>query len=97
MPTQKNDLQAIADVVQEAVTNLERAAELLAEKLPSNRHAERCFTTIQFEVAQLSGALPQMRDLLRPAGPEGGMKPPVVTATTPDAGGQAIASHTPGW
>jgi len=74
MPTQKNDLQAIADVVQEAVTNLERAAELLAEKLPSNRHAERCFTTISFEVAQLAGALPQLRDLIRPEvpGPQGG-------------------------
>lgn len=69
MPTQNHDLSAIADVIQEAITNLTDAAELLTQK-QSGRHAERMVTTTLFEVAQLAGALPILRDLLR--GPKSG-------------------------
>jgi hypothetical protein len=65
MPAVNIDLAGIADVLQEAVTNLEAVQETLGQKLNGNRHAERACVVIGFEVVQLASVLPALRDLLR--------------------------------
>ena len=78
MPTTSHDLTSAADVIQEVITSLENAAKLLAEKQPG-RHAERACKTIHFDVAQLQGVVPALRDLLRDP-----REPRTILPTSPD-------------
>jgi len=64
MPTTNPDLAVVADIVQEAITNLTNAAGLLAQKQPS-RHTDRMVQAVHLETNQLSDALAPLRDLLR--------------------------------
>lgn len=60
MSVRKTTTEEWGDVIADAIRELEGAASLLEQKQPG-RHSERAVTTMRFEVGQLSGILPQIR------------------------------------